>query len=142
VVVGMTVAAVLARTVHRGNAEPYRFVDVADSGDEVLGHVGSYLLPVVIDPSQGAGQVVLGIIVLALIILIHIATGRVHVNPMAYLFGYRVYSVSTTQGASYFLFAKGDPADWSEDRIVRCVQVGVAVLVERQRSVSRISEGT
>lgn len=128
---GCVVAVGAAFIVRRTNAEPITFADVTDVGDQVLGHVGSYLLPVVVDFSKSTEQVIVAGVVLGLIILIHIATGRVHVNPLLYLFGYRTYRASTKQGATYYLVARTDPAQWPDT--YRCASLGPSVLVERRR---------
>jgi len=56
--------------------------------------VGSYLLTVIVNVSGSFEELVIAGIALALIVQIHVATGRVHVNPLLYLFGYRTYRAS------------------------------------------------
>jgi len=68
--------------VRRGNPEPFDFDEIEDLSGEILGHIGAYLLPVLIDTSKSTEEVVISAIVLALIIHIHVATGRVFVNPL------------------------------------------------------------
>jgi hypothetical protein len=130
-VLGCVVAVVASLVVQRASAEPYTFAEVDDVGDEVLGHVGSYLLPVVVDVSQSLEEIAIAGIALALIVHIHIATGRVHVNPLLYLFGYRTYRATTDTGVSYYLVAHTDPAEWSGERL--CAPLGASILVERRR---------
>jgi hypothetical protein len=127
--VGLVVAIAAAVVVRRSSPEPYTFDSIEDAGEDVLGHIGSYLLPVVVDVSESAEEVVMAGLALALIVQIHIVTGRVHVNPLLYLFGYRIYRATTDSGVAYYLFAKSDVSTWTEAR--RCSQVGSAILVER-----------
>lgn len=116
--------------VRRGNPEPFDFDEIEDLSGEILGHIGAYLLPVLIDTSKSTEEVVISGIVLALIIHIHVATGRVFVNPLLYLFGYRIYS-ARTGGATLYLVASSDVSTWTASR--RCVRIGSSVLVERHK---------
>lgn len=128
---GVLVAAVGARAVRRGNPELFDLESIEDASDEVIGHVGSYLLPAVVDVSRSTEQAVIAAVALGLIIQICIATGRVHVNPLLYLFGYRTYRATTVNGVSYYLIAHTDVSGW--DRPHRLVPLGDSLLVERRR---------
>ena len=116
--------------VRRGNAEPLDLDDIEDLSGEILGHIGAYLLPVLIDTSQSPEEIVISAIVVALIIHIHVATGRVFVNPLLYLLSYRIYSAKTG-GTTFYLVAKSDVSAWAAPR--RCIRIGSSVLVERHR---------
>jgi hypothetical protein len=129
--VGVVVAVGAAVVVARTNSEPYTFDAIEDASEDVLGHVGSYLLPVVLDVGKSAEEVVIAAVVLALIIQVHIVTGRVHVNPLLYVLGYRIYHATTDTGVAYYLVAKSDVSTWSEAH--RCAPLGSSVLVERRR---------
>ena len=56
-------------------------------GSDVVGYVCSYLLAAVVDVGESFEQNLVVAISLALIIQIHIATGKVFVNPLLYLVG-------------------------------------------------------
>lgn len=128
---GVLVAVVAARLVRRGNAEPYSFETIEDASDEVIGHVGSYLLPAVVDVSQSTEQAVIAALVLALILQIHIATGRVHVNPLLYVIGCRTYRATSSTGVAYYLIARTDVSGWDGTR--RLVPLGASLVVERRQ---------
>lgn len=128
---GVLIAVVAAQVVRRGNPEPFVLASIEDASDEVIGHVGSYLLPAVVDVGQSTEQAVIAAIALALIIQIHIATGRVHVNPLLYLFGYRTYRATSSTGVAYYLIARTDVSGW--DGAQRLVPLGASLLVERPR---------
>lgn len=113
--------------VRNGNAESFGLDDIDDASDEVVGHIGAYIVPVVIDTSASPLNAAIGAAALLLVVQIHIATGRVHINPLLYLFGYRVHTASTGASA-YYLLARSDVADWSEFHPL--VDVGSSVLVE------------
>lgn len=127
-VIGLVVLAAGAMIVAKGSPEPLDFDDIDDLSSEVLGHIGAYLLPVFIDTSGSTEEIAISAIVVAVIIHIHIATGRVFVNPLLYLLGYRIYS-ATSGGTSYYLVARSDVSEWQAPR--RCVRLGSNVLVER-----------
>jgi hypothetical protein len=130
--IGCAVALATVHVVRRANLEPFVFTEITDVGDEVLGHIGGYLLSVVVDFSKSVEEILVAGIVFTLILQVHVATGRVHVNPLLYLFGYRTYRASTATGVTYYLIAHSDPANWSAARL--CVQVGSSILVERRKS--------
>ena len=116
--------------VRRGSPDPFTFDDIEDLSGEVLGHIGAYLLPVFIGTTKSTEEIVISAIVVGLIIHIHMATGRVFVNPLLYLFGYRIYSAQSG-GATFYLVARSDVSSWSAPR--RCVRIGSSVLVERHK---------
>jgi hypothetical protein len=126
---GVVFLGVLALLVRSGNPEPFEIEAVVDKGDDVLGHVGAYLLPVVLDPSGGTRQMVVSVLVLALIVQIHVSTGRVHVNPLLYVVGRRVHS-AVSGGQTYYVVSRTDPASWVRKRPL-FVSVGSSLLVER-----------
>jgi hypothetical protein len=130
-VLGLLVAVVAVVLVQRGNAEPFAFETIDDVGDEIIGHVSSYLLPVIVDVGQSTEQAITAAIALALIVQIHVATGRVHVNPLLYLFGYRTYRATTTTGVTYYLLSRTDVSVWHEKH--RLVPLGSSLLIERVR---------
>ena len=116
--------------VRRGNPDSLAFDDIEDLSGEILGHVGAYLLPVLIDTSNSTEEIVISAIVVTLIVHIHVATGRVFVNPLLYLLGYRIYNAKTG-GASVYLVAKSDVSAWAASRC--CIRIGSSVLVERHK---------
>ena len=135
---GVLVAIGAALVVRNTASEPYIFDTIEDAGADVLGHIGSYLLPVVVDVRRSAEEVVIAGLALALIIQIHIVTGRVHVNPLLYLVGYRIYRATTDRGITYYLIAHSDVSEWREAH--RCAPLGSSVLIERRRDAKAIVE--
>jgi hypothetical protein len=129
------VALGAAVVVRRANPEPFELTTIEDATGDLLGYVGSYLLPVVIDATASTERVVIAALALALIVQLHIATGRVHVNPLLSLFGYRTYRARTANGVAYYLFARSDPALWPAR--VACRSLGDAILVEAPPSRRR-----
>lgn len=127
---GATILLLHMVVARRGNPEPFVFEVIEDKSSEVLGHIGAYLLPVLLRSSASNEQLVMGALALALIMYIHIATGKVYVNPMLYLFGSRIYS-ATSSGATFYLIAKSEVADWEDSQ--RCIRMASTLLIEAGR---------
>lgn len=132
---GFAVFLVVLRATRTGNPEPFNFGDITDSSADVLGHVGSYLAVAIIDPKASEAEAVLAIAVFSLVFLIHVSVGLVHVNPLFYLVGYRVYSGISTAGNTYYLIAHTDVAEWDgPQRLIRMLD---GILIESRKHAPR-----
>ncbi len=131
---GVAVLAWGGVLVARGNPEPFAFGTIEDQSTEILGHIGAYLLPVLVNTTSSTEDIAIVAIVMGLIVLIHVTTGRVHVNPLLYLLGRRVYG-ATADDTAYFLVARSDVSEWTSAQ--PCVQVGANLLVESRPRMSR-----
>jgi len=127
---GLLVVILVMSATRTGNPEPYTFGDISDSSADVLGHVGSYLVVAVLDPKASVSEAALGLAVLSLIFLIHVSVGLVHVNPLFYVLGYRVYSGTTTHDNTYYLVVKTEVADWKGAQ--HLVRMSDGILIERR----------
>lgn len=125
--IGLLAGAAFVVGTHSANPEPFEFGDIEDAGPEVVGHIGSYLIPALVDVSASTTQAVVAAVGMLLIFQIHVTTGRVLVNPVMYLFGFRTYTASVN-GNSYYLLATTDPATWVGVR--SCRSIGNSILVE------------
>lgn len=123
---GVVILVVGAVLVSTGEPGSYELIDIKDSSDQVLGYVGAYMVPVLLKPDSVLNAAI-ATATLFLIFLIHVAAGRVHVNPLLYLLGYRVYS-ATTSTASHILIARSEVAEWQGQR--RLVNLASSILVE------------
>jgi len=128
-VLGLVVLLYGALLVAKGNAEQFEFTDIEDLSGEILGHVGAYLMPVLVNTTSSTEEVAISAIIVGLILHIHVATGRVHVNPLLYLFGLRVYQ-ATSNDKAFYLVARSDVSDWTGPQ--SCVQVGSNALIEKE----------
>jgi len=125
---GVLVLVVGGVLVATGNTEQFELTEIEDASDEVIGYIASYIVPVLIDPSASRLNAIIAAAALFLVFLIHVTTGRVHVNPLLYLIGYRVYTARTAT-ASYALIARGEVADWVGEQDL--VDVSASILVEK-----------
>jgi hypothetical protein len=131
---GVAVLVWGAVLVANGNPEPFVFGTIEDQSGEILGHIAAYLLPVLVNTTSSTEDVAIVAVTMGLILLIHVATGRVHVNPLLYLLGRRVYE-ATADGIGFFLVARSDVSGWTTAQ--PCVQVGANLLVESRPKASR-----
>lgn len=126
---GVLVLAVGGFLVATGSTEQFELIEIEDASDQVVGYVAAYIVPVLIDPSASALNAVIAAAALFLVFVIHVATGQVHVNPVLYLIGYRVYTAKTAT-ASFALIARSEVADWTGERAL--VDLSSSVLVEKR----------
>lgn len=131
---GLVVFALFLRGTGTGNPEPYSLEDISDSSSDVLGHISAYLAAAIIDPTASTDQAVLSLVVFGLIFLIHVSAGLVHVNPLFYILGYRVYSAVGDQGRAYYLIAHSEVADWEGTQLL--VRLGESILIEQRKSAA------
>jgi hypothetical protein len=131
---GVVVLVWGAVLVANGNPEPFVFGTIEDQSGEILGHIGAYLLPVLVNTTSSTEDIAIVAIIMALILLIHVTTGRVHVNPLLYVLGHRVYQATSNETA-FFLVARSDVSGWTGAQ--PCVQVGANLLVESRPPRSR-----
>lgn len=127
---GLIVFGAFLKAVRSGNAEPYALGDISDSSSDVLGHIGAYLAAAIIDPTTSTDQAILSLVVFGLIFLIHVSVGLVHVNPLFYVFGYRVYSAASERGRTYYLIARSEVADWGSPYSL--IHMGESILIEQR----------
>lgn len=132
--VGVLVLAVGGFLVATGNTEQFELTEIEDASDQIVGYIAAYIVPVLIDPSASALNAIIAAAALFLVFVVHVATGRVHVNPLLYLIGYRVYTAKTDT-ASFALIARSEVADWTGERAL--VDLPSSVLVEKWRRKRR-----
>ncbi|MCJ1707519.1 hypothetical protein [Microbacterium sp. VKM Ac-2923] len=128
--VGVLVLVVGGVLVTTGNPERFELTEIEDASDQVVGYIAAYIVPVLIDPSASPLNGIIAAAAMFLVIVIHVATGRVHINPLLYLIGYRVYTAKT-RTSSFALIARSEVADWPEERAL--VDLSSSVLVEKWR---------
>lgn len=125
---GLVVLVCGAVLIATEGTEEYELTEIDDASEEITGYIAAYIVPVVIDTSASALNATIAGAALALIVIVHVSTGRVHVNPLLYVLGYRVYRARTDK-AAYVLIARSDVADWMGGR--QLVGFTAGVLVEK-----------
>lgn len=125
---GVLVLVVGGFLVATGNTEQFELTEIEDASEEVVGYIAAYIVPVLIDPAASPLNALIAAAALFFVFVIHVATGHVHVNPLLYLIGYRVYTAKT-KTASFALIARSEVADWTGERAL--VDLSSSVLVEK-----------
>lgn len=98
-------AILLLRLAPAQNEEEVRIKAVKNSGQELLGFMLTYLLPLVVASSEQLDMVAAGFVLL-LIALLVFHGNMYHVNPLLGIFGYRFYEITATNDVTYVLVTK------------------------------------
>lgn len=96
----------------RSDVEPTTRVvlDYHKGGTEVMGYVAAYLIPFVGFTLGDLRQDVALIIFFGVLAYLYVSTNMLHINPMLYFLGYRVYEVTFENGRSQHLITKSELA--------------------------------
>lgn len=105
---GVVALAAMLAWAHRGSPDPYRVVRVEDRGADIAGYVVGYLLPLLVEDPSGR-QVFAMIAFIAVVGIIYVRSDLVAINPLLYLFRYRVMTVTLDNGQSRVLIARRIP---------------------------------
>jgi len=108
-VVGIVALILIVRGIGHDEPEARRIERVDDRGADVAGYLVTYLLPflAVAEPSvEDLSAYVLFIVIVG---VIYVRSGMIYVNPLLYLFGYRLFSVTTSPDLDAMLIAKQPP---------------------------------
>jgi hypothetical protein len=76
-------------------------VAVRDLGSEVGAYIASYLLPFVAVERPGTNDLIAYTVVFVVLAVVFINSDLIGVNPLLYLFGYRIYSVKGVRTDQY-----------------------------------------
>jgi hypothetical protein len=99
----------LLRLDARASPGPHMLVAVKDAGPEAASYLAGYLLPflTVAAPSIRDVLAYLGFLVVAA--AVHLRSSVVQVNPLLYLFGYRVLAVEDDHGLAAYMITRRRP---------------------------------
>lgn len=122
-VIGVVTTVSLFRGTGRLQPESYKVTSVIDRGPEVAGYVATYLLPF-LTVAQPSGRDLLATF-LAVSGIIYVRTSMVAINPVLYLMGYRVVSVTNTTGLDAFVICHSRPAP---DSVLHAAEIVPGVL--------------
>lgn len=103
---GAVLLAGLLRSRRRVVANPRSFVNVRDEGQQVAGYLAAYILPllVVAQPTARDAAAYGGFLVV--FALVFVRSDLLQVNPLLYLFGYRLLAADEqSSGVTYYLLA-------------------------------------
>lgn len=98
------------RAARKISPAPHQIVAVADQGPGVAGYLVAYLLPLLTVPEPRSEDLVAYGLFLLVVGVIYVRSEMVQINPLLYVFGYRVSSVRTQDGWVGFLVSRHPPA--------------------------------
>lgn len=121
----------LFRLDARATPGPHRLVCVRDAGAETGAYLGAYLLPflTIAQPSLRETIAYAGFIIVAG--AVYLRSSVVQINPLLYLFGYRVLAIEDDRGLRAYLITRRPPAT---DRPIAVTRFRDDVLIERTLS--------
>ena len=114
------------------DAEPWsvKVVDYRLRGDEVMGYIAAYLIPLVsLDLTDGR-QRVAAIIIVALFWYLYVTTDMLHINPTLHILGFRVYDVTLEGSGNFRLIAR---AGLHRADLLHVVKMDAGLLIDRKR---------
>ena len=85
------------------------FIEVRDSGSEIAAYLATYLLPLLAAPTPSAGDVIGYAIYGLMIAVITLRSDLAHVNPTLYALGWKVVSVTASNGDQRYLVCRSTP---------------------------------
>jgi hypothetical protein len=100
---------------------------VEPSDSEVTAYIASYLLPILAAPSPSVGDVVAYVLCGALILVVAFAADLGSINPIVYLFGFRV-ARAQVGGDAVIILARRYPDDGTIATVAQAA--GVVLVVE------------
>lgn len=118
----------LLRAGRRGSPDPYRVVAVKDMGGEVAGYVVGYLLPLLVHPEPNTRELIAYAVFLVVVGVIYVQSDLVHINPLLYVLGYRVFDVRLKGDVQRLLISRQSPV---EGEVLTASHFTNALLIER-----------
>ncbi len=106
---GATSLLLLLRAAGKIQPDPHRIETVADQGAEVAGYLATYLLPFVTVTEPSTRDIVGYGLFMVVVGIVYVQSNMVQINPLLYLFGYRLTTVTTGDGWLGVLVSRGQP---------------------------------
>lgn len=92
---------------------------IEDRGPDVAGYVATYLLPLVVVGAPTVSDLLAYILVFGAMGLIYVRSRLIQVNPTLYLFGYRLFWITTEEGFKGYLLTISEPRTGDRLRVVQ-----------------------
>jgi hypothetical protein len=104
--VGVGALWLLLRLDARSAPGPHVLASANDAGPAAAAYLAGYLLPFLVIPTPTVRDVIAYVGFLAVAAAIHLRSSVVQVNPLLYVFGYRVLSVTDEQGLRAYMITR------------------------------------
>ena len=96
----------ILRAARRIEPDPHRIERITDRGGEVAGYLATYLLPFVTVSEPSTRDLLAYAAFILLVGIVYIQSKMIQINPILYLMGLKVFSVTTEDGWSGFLVTR------------------------------------
>jgi hypothetical protein len=107
-ILGAALLAGLMRARHAVVANPRSFVGVRDEGAQIAGYLASYILPLLVISEPAARDLLAYLGFLAVFGVVFVRSDLVQVNPLLYLYGYRLFAAEDANtGTTVYLLVQG-----------------------------------
>jgi hypothetical protein len=87
-------------------AQAAAIMSVSNRGGEVAGYLVTYLLPLLTVTTPTSSDWLAYTLFVALVGVIYVRTDMIHINPLLYLFGFRVFDVVLEGGQQYLVITR------------------------------------
>lgn len=81
-----------------------------DRGVDVGGYISAYLLPLLVAPEPTLGDLAAYALILLVIGIVYVRSRMIQLNPLLYIVGQRLYSVTTVDGFRGYLIQSRTPS--------------------------------
>lgn len=104
---GIGALVLLLRLDARAESGAHTLIAVRDAGAEAGAYLGTYLLPFLTVSSPSVRDSIAYLLFLIISGAVYLRSSVVQINPLLYLFGYRVLEVTDSNGLRAYLVARG-----------------------------------
>lgn len=127
-VAGVAAYWLLLHLDNRKSRGPYRILSVKDGGSQATGYLASYILPLVALDEPTTRDIVAYSGFLLIAAVLYMKTSLILVNPLLYLFGWKIHEIEDTQGFRGYLVST---ARVLPGEVVLATRFGEDVLIHR-----------
>jgi hypothetical protein len=128
----------ILRAARRIDPDPHKIRTIADRGGDVAGYLATYLLPFVTVSTPSVRDVVVYSIFVIIVGIVYIQSEMMQINPLLYLVGLKVFSVTTEDDWSGFLITRRQLRTGSE---VLASRLENTLALERVKGESSLTDG-
>jgi hypothetical protein len=82
---------------------------VSDKGGDVGAYILTYILPFLTVAEPSAREIAAYALFICVVAIVYIRSNLIFINPLLYLFGYRIFGITTGEGSDGFLVARHQP---------------------------------
>ena len=126
-ILGLLGMIIYVRTVKSLASIPLTVTSISRKGSETMSYIFSYLLPFMAVPWDKPKEALSLGIIFGVLGIIYINSNMIHVNPMLYAFGYKLYEIENENGEVFSLLTRGRVC---KRQRLSVVKVGEEILID------------